>query len=171
MTILVNKLKILQIRKIHIINLIMIAIAISSLFTANKVYAVVGQSYNSMVSSYGEPKPLALNKAVSSKNLQRYQDNGVSVASYKFQVNGFKMITLFNSSKVCYEMKTYNNRSLPDPKDLIGNLVSIKPVVLNRVWLRSITLQYGTGPGAVIYKTSGLPGDLSAEAYSPSLKP
>ncbi|MHB1664957.1 MAG: hypothetical protein ACYCT7_06820 [bacterium] len=169
-----NKLKIIQILKIdilHLTNLTMLVIAISSLFVANKAYAVVGQSYNSMVSSYGEPKPLALNKAVSSNNLQRYQAKGISVSSYKFQVNGFKMITLFNSSNVCYEMKTYNNRSLPDPKDLIGNLAGIKPVVLNRVWLRSITFQYGTGTNAVIYKTFGLPGDLSAEAYSPSLKP
>jgi len=170
-----NKFKIFKILKTLKINIFIFALIIIAsllfLFISNKAYAVIGQSFNSMVNSYGTPKPLPLNKAVSSKNLQRYQTKGITVSSWKFQVNGFKMIALFNASNVCYGMKTYNNRSLPNPKYLIGQLANVKPIVLNRVWLRSITLQYGTGANAVIYKTFGLPGDLSAVAYSPSLKP
>lgn len=137
----------------------------------NKAYAVVGESYASMVGKYGQPESVPLNRAVSSKNLQRYQAGGISVAGYKFQVNGFKMTALFNKNNICYEMKTYNNRSLPDPKYLIGSLARTKPVVLSRIPFRAIILQYGTGANAVIYKTFGFPGDLSAISYSPALKP
>jgi len=162
-----NKFKIIKIN-ISIFALIMV---ISLLFISNKAYAVIGQSYNSMVSSYGTPKPLALNKAVNSNDLQNYQTKGITVSSYTFQVNGFKMIALFNASNVCYEMKTYSNRTLPNPKDLIGSLADTKPILIHRSFLISAAYQYGTGANAIIYRTFGLPGDLSAAAYSPSLKP
>jgi hypothetical protein len=143
----------------------------AALFQADRAYAVIGQSYNSMVGKYGQPEPMPLNTAVGFGNLQRYQASGISVSAYRFQVSGFKMITLFNPGGVCYEMKTFNNRLLPNPKDLIGSLAGTKPVVLNRIPLRAITLQYGTGLNAVIYETFGPPSDLSAVAYSPALKP
>lgn len=71
----------------------------------NKAYAVVGESYASMVGKYGQPESVPLNRAVSSKNLQRYQAGGISVAGYKFQVNGFKMTALFNKNNICYELE------------------------------------------------------------------
>ena len=165
-----NKFKIIKIN-ISIFALIMAA---SLLFISNKAYAVIGQHYNSMVTQYGAPKSLALNKAISSKDLQNYQTKGIAVSSlssWTFQINGFKMIALFNASNVCYEMKTYSNRTLPNPKDLIGSLANTKPILIHRSFLISAEYQYGTGANAIIYRTFGLPGDLSAVAYSPSLKP
>ncbi|MHB8232716.1 MAG: hypothetical protein ACYDDB_07440 [bacterium] len=164
-----NKLKIKEIKVF--ISIMIIAAVMSLTVIAGRAYAVIGQSYNSMVSEYGRPESLPLNKAVNLKKLQRYQTEGVSVSSYKFTINGFKMITLFNSSNICYEIKTYHNRALPDPKDLIGSLAGSEPAVLNRIPFRSITLRYGSGANAVIYRTFGLPGDLSAVAYSPALRP
>ncbi len=137
-------------------------------------YAAVGQSYDSMVAVYGSPQSMPLNMAVSSAEMKKIQANNMAgeIKSYVFEINSFKMIALFNASDICYEMKTYGNASLPNPADLIGSsLAETSPVVINRVWLRSVTLKYGTGADAVIYRTFGLPGDFSAIAYSPALKP
>ncbi|MHB1660788.1 MAG: hypothetical protein ACYCSQ_02355 [bacterium] len=160
--------------KNFIILIIFFIFTLYSFFIAGmgNSYAAVGQSYNSMVNSYGQPVSVPLSKAVSRKNLQKYETKGVSVSSYKFIIRGFKMIAMFNSNNVCYEMKTYGNRTLPPVKYLVGPaLASVKPAVLKRVWLRSIILEYGSGSSAVIYESYGMPGDLSAKVYSPSLKP
>lgn len=148
------------------------AIFLIALLMPFKAFSYIGQSYNQMVADYGTPAPVPLNSAVNSSELAKYNAEGVSVSSYEFTIDGFNMITLFNSSGICYEMKTFHNKSLPNPADLIGAvLAASQPQVLSRQWLRSATLRYGTGSGAVIYATFGFPGNLSAVAYSPSLKP
>ena len=118
------------------------------------------------------PQAVPLNKAISQKNFQKYEAKGIVVSSYKFQIKDLSIIALFNANDICYEMKTFNNRMLPPLKDLIGStLAATKPVVLKKVWLRSITLQYGSGSSTAIYESFGLPGDLSVKVYSPTLKP
>ncbi len=154
------------------LSCLFLAFAVIFTLSAIKTYAAVGWTYKETVSEYGQPQTVPLNKAISRKNLQKYQANGITVSSYKFQINNFKIIALFNADNICYEMKTFNNRTLPSLKDLVGSaLAATQPVVLKRVWLRSTTLQYGSGSNAVIYRSFGPPGDLSVKVYSPALKP
>lgn len=149
-------------------------LAFTAVFTLKtiKTYAAVGWTYNETVNKYGQPQTVPLNEAISRKNLQKYEASGITVSSYKFQIKNFKIIALFNSNNICYEMKTFHNRTLPPLKDLVGStLAAMRPIVLKRVWLRSITLQYGSGSNAVIYKSFGPFGDISVKVYSPALKP
>ncbi len=154
------------------LSCLFLAFAVIFTLSAIKTYAAVGWTYNETVNEYGQPQTVPLNEAISRKNLQKYQAKGIVVSSYKFQIKNFKIIALFNSNNICYEMKTFNNRTLPSLKDLVGStLAATKPIVLKRVWLRSITMQYGIGSNAVIYKSFGPPGDISVKVYSPALKP
>jgi hypothetical protein len=152
-----------------IVKIIFILFAI--ILVPLKAYAIVGQSLNSMVSEYGQPKSIPLYTAITHKSLEKYQSQGVNVSSYMFTINGHKIIALFNSNNICYEMKSRNNRTLPKLSDFIGSLANTKPIVLKKKWLRSITLQYGTGNNRILYSSYGFPGDISVYVYSPSLKP
>ncbi len=110
------------------------------------------------------------NYAVSSSNVSIYKKIGVN--AYVFTVNHLKVYAVFNPSGICYEEYTMNERMLPNTSLMIGSaLAATKPKVLMVMPLRMEKYEYGTGSNAVIYTTFGLPGDLSAKAYSPSLSP
>jgi hypothetical protein len=156
-----NKFKIIKIN-VSIFALIMI---VSLLFISNKAYAVIGQSYNSMVAQYGQPESIPLNRALINWTLKRYKAKGITVSAYTFQINGYKMTALFNASNVCYEMST-SGRIPPDLKDLIGSLANTKPVGAR------VGARYGTGANAVIVTITGGGSTLwQVRAYSPSLRP
>lgn len=154
------------------IKYIYFLIFVSSIIFFNTKIALgaVGQSLSQMTQEIGTPTSVKLAYAVSPQHLASYQKIGVN--AYLFKVNSFKITAVFNSSGICYKEFTYNNRSLPDPSLLIGStLASEKPKVLMVIPLRFEKYQYGSGSNAVIYETSGEPGNLSAKAYSPSLAP
>ncbi len=150
------------------IKLIIFSIFLSLLFSF-AAYAQVGETLSQMTQEYGSPTSTPLKSITRPSNVKAYDSKGAS--AYIFKVNGFRVYAAFNSSGVCYKVATYNNRVLPSPALLIGSLANTKPVVLSRIPLRALTLQYGSGANMVIFKTSGLPGSLSAEAWAPSLKP
>jgi hypothetical protein len=84
--------------KIAKINLFVLAVFLCLLCVSGKAYAIIGQSYNSMVANYGQPTSIALDKAINSSTIQKYQAENVinSINSYIFMINRFKIITLFN---------------------------------------------------------------------------
>ena len=145
-------------------------ISLAIVFNARIVFGAVGETLPQMTQRIGTPKGIALNYAVSQKNLITYQKIGVR--AYVFTVNNLKIYAVFNPKGVCYKEYTMNERTLPSLSLMIGNaLAATKPKILMVIPLRMEKYQYGTGSNAVIYTTFGLPGDLSAKAYSPSLAP
>ncbi len=145
-------------------------ISLAIVFNAKIVLGAVGQTLPEMTQEIGTPKGIALNYAVSQKNLVTYQKIGVS--AYVFTVNNLKVYAVFNQSGICYKEYTMHERMLPSVSLMIGStLAATKPKLLMMIPLRMAKYQYGSGSNAVIYTTFGLPGDLSAKAYSPLLAP
>ena len=145
-------------------------LSLAIIFNAKIVLGAVGQTLNQMTQEIGTPEGIALNYAVSPANVSAYQKIGVN--AYVFTVNHLKVYAVFNPSGVCYKEYTMHERTLPSPSLMIGSaLAATKPKVLMVMPLRMAKYQYGSGSNTVIYTTFGLPGDLSAKAYSPSLAP
>ena len=121
---------------------------------------VIGSTYDQVVARWGAP-------------VQQIQpaNQAAGTKTYLFRADGFDIYALFNRDDICFEAFTSNNRTLPDPSLFLGSLASTSPKELLRIPLRAAVWQYGTGDGAIIYETHGLPGDLSAEAYSKTLMP
>ncbi len=136
---------------------------------AYNAFGAVGKTYNQMVQKHGALAQVPLGRVAGAKEAARYRARGAR--GYSFNAGRFKVYAIFNSNNVCFREFTLHNRTLPDETLLLGRLAGTAPKVLWRVPRRAIALQYGSGADAVILRTFGQPGDLSAEANSKALEP
>ncbi|MDA8156228.1 MAG: hypothetical protein M0Z52_07210 [Actinomycetota bacterium] len=139
------------------------------LFAAQSSFAAVGETYNQMAQRYGAPGQVSIKLVAGAKDAARYTAAGAK--GYSFNINNLKIYALFNASNVCFKMLALHNRMLPETSVLVGPAANTAPKVLLRIPRRAIVLQYGSGANAIIYRSFGLPGNLSAEATNKSLEP
>lgn len=149
-------------------SLILLSVLFVNIF-AFSAWAAVGDTYAAMAQKYGRPLHVPLKRAVRPAEAEKLAAAGAR--GFKFRISDMTVYAAFNSNNVCFRMATFHNRKLPDASVFVGPLANSKPRVLSRFPRRAITLQYGGGDNAVIYRSFGLPGDYNVEAYSKALEP
>ena len=146
----------------------MCTLLVFNLFAHNS-FAAIGETYDQMVQRHGKPLQVEPEHVVNTGTAAKYKKEGVK--SYVFNIDKFKIYALFNANNICFMMVTHRNIAFPNKSLFLGKLADTTPKVLVRIPRRLIKLQYGNGANAVIYESSGRPGDLNALAFSKALEP